>query len=395
MTRSRITLLAIASVTAACRPAAAPAPEAGRTTAYVLQLGTDTLAVDQFTTAGNRVEGTLVTHLPRTVVTRYAVTLDPATGRATQIEYNSRLPDGTMLTPANQPAVRQTTISFAGDSAVTRVTRDTVTVIRAAAPRAFPYINYSIAFFQFPVSVFRAANVDSASYAIYTGGRLTTPLSVARAGSNRYRVRVGGYAYSVTTDGDGRVQVVDGAQTTQHFIARRQGALDVAALANAWAAAERTAGRQAALSPRDTTRATIGSAQILVDYGRPTARGRRVWGNTGVLNDSIWRTGANAATQFRTSAPLVIGGRTVPAGTYTLWTLAIPGRYQLIINKQTGQWGTVYDPAQDLMRVPLQSRALSPALDRFTIVVEPTGGSAGMIRLRWDNTELSVPFTVQ
>lgn len=395
MSRSRITLLAAASVALGCRPAAAPAPDAGRTTAYVLQLGNDTLAVDQFTMAGNRIEGTLVTHLPRTVVTRYAVTLDRATGMATQIEYNNRLPDGTLLVPANQPAVRQTAITFAGDSAVTRVTRDTVTVIRAAAPRAFPYINYSIAFFQLPVSVFRTANVDSASYAIYTGGRLTTPMSVARAGANRYRVRVGGFAYAVTTDANGVVQEVDGAQTTQHFIARRRGSLDVVALANAWAAAERSSGRQAALSPRDTTRATIGGAQILVDYGRPTARGRRVWGANGVLNDSIWRTGANAATQLRTSAPLVIGGRTVPAGTYTLWTLAIPGRYQLIINRQTGQWGTVYDPAQDLMRVPLQSRPLSPALDRFTIVVEPTGGATGVIRLQWDNTELSVPFTVQ
>ena len=395
MSRSCITLLGLASVALGCRPTAAPAPDAGQTTAYVLQLGTDTLAVDQFTTTGNRVEGTLVTHLPRTVITRYTVAVDPASGMATQIDYNSRLPDGTMLTPANQPAVRQTTITFSRDSAVTRVTRDTVTVIRAAAPRAFPYINYSIAFFQLPISVFRAANVDSASYAIYTGGRLTTPLSVARAGSNRFRVRVGGYAYLVTTDGNGVVQTVDGAQTTQHFIARRQGALDVVALANAWAAAERSAGRQVALSPRDTTRATVGSAQILVDYGRPTARGRRVWGANGVLNDSIWRTGANAATQFRTSAPLVIGGRTVPAGTYTLWTLAIPGRYQLIINKQTGQWGTAYDPAQDLMRVPLQSRALSPAMDRFTIVVEPTGGNSGRIRLQWDNTELSTPFTVQ
>ena len=395
MSRTCFTLLVIASVALGCRPSSAPAPEAARTATYVLQLGRDTLAVDQFTRTTSRVEGTMVTHLPRTVITRYVVTLNPSTGMASEIEYSHRLPDGSVIQAGNQPAIRQTSIVFAADSAVTRVMRDTASIVRAAAPRAFPYINLSIAFYQLPVSVFRAASSDSASYAIYTGGRLTTPMSVARAGTNRYRVRVGGYPYTVTTNDQGEVQTVDGALTTQHFVARRQGSIDVAALANAWAAAERTAGRQVALSPRDTTRATVGAAQIIVDYGRPTARGRRVWGSTGVLNDTIWRTGANAATQLRTTAPLRIGGQTIPPGTYTLWTLAVPGRYQLIINKQTGQWGTVYDPKQDLARIPLQARSLSPSMDRFTIAIESTAASAGIIRLQWDNTELSTPFTVQ
>jgi hypothetical protein len=107
----------------------------------------------------------------------------------------------------------------------------------------------------------------------------------------------------------------------------------------------------------------------------------------------VWRTGANAATQFRTNVPLTVGGQQVPAGTYTLWTLAVPGRYQLIINKQTGQWGTQYDPAQDLVRVPAQVRPLSSPVEQFTIAVEPTGGNAGIIRLQWGAQELAVPFT--
>ncbi|HYC51700.1 MAG TPA: DUF2911 domain-containing protein [Gemmatimonadaceae bacterium] len=396
MPSSRFTLLAVASVALGCRASSAPAPELARSTAFVLRLGTDTLAVDQFTVTGSRVEGTLVTHLPRTVITRYTVALDPATGMATQIEHNSRLPDGSMIAPPNQPGIRQTSITFAGDSAVTRVMRDTATVIRAAAPRAFPYLNYSMAFFQLPLRVFRDANVDSASYAIYTGGRLTTPMSVARAGDNTFRIRIGGLPYLVTTDDRGDIMTVDGANTTQHFIARRQGTIDVITLAAQWSAAERAmANRPPTLSPRDTTRATIGEAQILVDYSRPSARGRRVWGPSGVLNDTLWRTGANTATHFRTSVPLTIGGKDVPAGTYTLWTLAVPGRYQLIINKQTGQWGTVYDARQDLVRIPVQSRSLSPAVDRFTIAIDPAANGGGIIRLQWDNTELFVPFTVR
>ncbi len=117
-----------------------------------------------------------------------------------------------------------------------------------------------------------------------------------------------------------------------------------------------------------------------------------MFGANGVLNDSIWRTGANAATQFRTNVPLTIAGQTVPAGTYTLWTLAIPGRYQLIFNKQVGQWGTVYDAKQDLVRVPLTARQLPAVVDRFVIEVDPAS-AGGVLKLRWDTTELSVPFS--
>jgi hypothetical protein len=388
---SRLTLLALA-LAVSCRPSSAPEPASARTDAYVLRLGNDTLAVDQFTRTPDRIEGTLVTHLPRAVVTRYVVTLDPTTGRPLRAEYNSRLPDGSLI-PGNQPSVRQVTIDFTGDSAMWRQQRDTAITARIAARNAFPYVNYGIAFFQIPIAALRASGADSGAYAIYTGGRVTTPMAVKRTGSNTYSVAIGGFPYAVTTDERGTVQTVDGARTTQHFVTRRQGSVDVAALAAAWGARDREARPAVALSLRDTTRATIGAAQLLVDYGRPMARGRRVWGSNGVLNDTIWRTGANAATQLRTSAPITVGGREVPAGTYTLWTLAVPGRYQLIINKQTGQWGTLYDAAQDLVRVPLTARALSPAMDRFTIAIEPTGSGSGVLRLQWDTTELSVPIT--
>lgn len=394
MSIARLALVAAAlAAIAACRPSSAPEPVSAQRT-YVLLLGNDTVAVDQFTMSRDRVEGTIVTHLPRAVLTRYTVALNPATGRASQIQYNSRLPDGSLIATAGQAGVRQVTIDFAGDSAVTRVQRDTVVTMRVAAPNAFPYLNYGIAFFQLPVSALRAAGRDSASYAIYTGGRVTTPITARRIGPNRYVFSLAGFGFAVRTDDGGVVQTVDGSGTTQQFVATlRNEPINPMTLASAWAAAERTRRASTALSPRDTTRATIGSAQLLVDYSRPLTRGRRVWGSNGVLNDTLWRTGANAATQFRTNAPLTIGGQQVPPGTYTLWTLAVPGRYQLILNKQTGQWGTVYDPAQDLVRVPAQARPLSAPVEQFTIALEPTGANAGLIRLQWGTQELTVPFT--
>lgn len=394
MSMSRFSLLALALAALGCRTSNAPVPTSAQTNAYLLRLGNDTLAVDQSTRVGDRIEGTLVTHLPRTVVTRYVVTLSPTTGMASLLEFNSRLPDGSLMPAGQQPSLRNATITFTGDSAVRQDQRDTLITTRAAARNAFPYINYAIAFFQLPVSALRAANVDSAAYVIYTGGRTTTAMNVVRKGSNRYSVSIGGFPYDVATDGKGGVQTVDGARTTQHFVATRHSSLDVPGLTAMWAQREAGARPANVLSTRDTTRANVGPAELWVDYGRPTARGRKVFAANGVLNDTIWRTGANAATQFRTSVPIMVAGQAVPAGTYTLWTLAIPGRYQLIINKQTGQWGTVYDAKQDLVRVPLQATQLPQVVDRFTIAVDPTSGNAGVLRLRWDTTELSVPLTV-
>ena len=106
------------------------------------------------------------------------------------------------------------------------------------------------------------------------------------------------------------------------------------------------------LSVRDTARATIGAATLSVDYGRPLARGRVLLGNI-LPFDEVWRTGANAATQFTTSAPITLAGMRVPAGTYTLWTVPRKdGHADLIVNKQSGQWGTEYDEKQDLGKAP-------------------------------------------
>jgi hypothetical protein len=140
-------------------------------------------------------------------------------------------------------------------------------------------------------------------------------------------------------------------------------------------------------STRDTARATIGNAHVWVDYGRPSLRRREVWVN-GVLGDTIWRTGANAATQLRTDADLTIGGVAVPAGTYTLWTRATPAGYQLIVNKQYGQWGTEYHPDRDLARVPLRESTIAAPVERFTIVLDPQG----TLDMTWGTKQLSVPI---
>jgi hypothetical protein len=111
-----------------------------------------------------------------------------------------------------------------------------------------------------------------------------------------------------------------------------------------------------------------------------------------VLGDTLWRTGANAATQFRSDVDLVIGGATVPAGTYTLWTATTPSGYRLAINRQVGQWGTVYDATRDLVRVPLRESSVASPVERFTIDVEPTNAGA-LLDFTWGTKRLSVPLS--
>jgi hypothetical protein len=164
-------------------------------------------------------------------------------------------------------------------------------------------------------------------------------------------------------------------------------------VAPALAAAQDNSG-QPILSPRDTTRATIGSAHLLVDYGRPSKRGREVVGKL-IPYDDVWRTGANAATTFVTDKDLVFGSTTIPAGTYTIYSLLQKsGPWLLIVNKQTKQWGTEYHQDQDFARIPMTRKDVSPFVEKFVINIVPQG-SGGAIQLVWDTVEGTATFTTR
>ena len=353
MSNHRITLLVLGFASVGCRPSSAPVPAS--TNSYLHWLGSDTLAAEQFTRAGDRIEGTLVVHLPRTVVTRYVVTLNPTTGRASQLEYNTRLPDGGVVQQGNQQPLQSVSITLGADSAVRRDQRDTVIVTRAAARDAFPYINYSMVFFQLAVSALRAANADTAAYVMYTGGRQTTPVGVALRPPDMYSVSVGGFPYSVVVGNRGVVEIVDGARTTQHFVAKRQGSLDLAALTAAWAQRESSAPRVAALSPRDTVNATVGSAQLWVDYGRPLARGRKSSAPT-----ACWATASGAPARTARHSSARTCRSPLPARRYprerTRSDRRDPGTLPADLQQTGRSVGHGVNRDQDLTRAPLQSR---------------------------------------
>jgi hypothetical protein len=182
------------------------------------------------------------------------------------------------------------------------------------------------------------------------------------------------------------------------------GAAAVAALSMASSPALAQGGMQAMgnqpgkapASPRDSLKATVAGSEISVNYGRPSKRGRVLFNGLGDMKwGMVWRTGANEATAFTTSKALDFGGKAVPAGKYTLWTkIEENGKWELIVNKQTGQWGTAYDAKQDLVRIPMTATNTNPLVEKMEIQVKPAG-KGGEIVIMWDTYKAVAPFTVK
>ena len=196
-------------------------------------------------------------------------------------------------------------------------------------------------------------------------------------------------------DSSGRMLTYSGARSTYLVEATRLASPpDVKTIADRFEATEAAKGGVTQLSPRDTVRASIGNDSITIDYSRPLARGRTLLGNV-IPYERVWRTGANAATQFTTSAPISLAGVRLAAGTYTLWTIPHQNGVDLIVNGQSGQWGTEYNGSRDVGRTPMQSTALSTPVDQFTISVAPRDARHGTLAFEWGPFRWTAPIDVQ
>jgi hypothetical protein len=133
---------------------------------------------------------------------------------------------------------------------------------------------------------------------------------------------------------------------------------------------------------------------VIVDYGRPQVRERSVWGGVLVPFDSVWRMGANDATHLFTTRPLVMGDLQLAPGMYTLWLQHTRTGTFLIVNRQTGQWGTGYSASQDLGKVAMTLAEAPGFVETMTISVKAQGATRGSIELAWGDKVASVPFTI-
>lgn len=139
---------------------------------------------------------------------------------------------------------------------------------------------------------------------------------------------------------------------------------------------------------------------IKVDYSSPrindpkTHQPRKIFGAASekalVPYGEVWRTGANEATTFVTGANVTVGGKDVPAGSYTIFTIPKADAWTLIISKKTGEWGTNYPgEGEDLARVPMSVSKTAGLVENFTIAFDQAGGKC-TLRMEWENTRASV-----
>jgi hypothetical protein len=379
MTRSMLALAVTLTVTS---PALAQTP-----TGFVVTLGRDTVAIERFTRTTTSLQGDVVNRNPRTSITHYSATLQG--GRVSHYEVVTRQPG----VPA---PLMSGTVTLGTDTAVIEIHRgDSTRKVRMPIRTgAVPSIAGSYAFVEQAIMQAMASGKDSLPYDLVGLGAAQANASfVVRKGRDSVIVGYFGFPAYGHIDATGRLLGYDGKATTVKVVVQRVGNVDIEALATRFATMDANGQGLGQLSKRDTVRASVGAAHVMVDYGRPSVRGRVIFGGIVPWNE-VWRTGANAATQFSTDVPLMVGDIELTPATYTLWTLPTPSGAKLIINKQHGQWGTVYDVAQDLGRVDLKTESVSPPVEQFTISIVPEGGAARLVMV-WDRTQYSVPLVVK
>jgi hypothetical protein len=363
------------------------------TVAYVETLGSDTTAIEVYQRTDERIEGDLVIRMPETRVIHYFASLTPE-GLISRLELAAS-------TPAENPGgppPEKITIAIEGDSAtVERTGGSNAGTMRVAVDRnTIPIVGtpMAFAFHEQAVRQALAAGGETVPISLLTPGRpRTTPNAIVLRGADSVSMDFFGNPIVARIDETGRILGRSGRETTMKVEGRLVDDIELRRLAAEFAARDARGEGIGVASPGATVQTSVGGANFEVVYSQPAKRGREIWGGL-VPYGEVWRTGANAATMFTTDRDLTIGGENVPAGSYTLWTTFTAESAQLIINSQTGQWGTAYDESQDFVRVDLEPESVPEMVERFTISIEEADGG-GTLHLTWDMTRYSVGFQVR
>jgi len=360
-------------------------PCAAQRSSFMTTLGKDTLSFEQYERTGDQIVGDWVTLYGGIMVHHYDIQLGPD-GAVRRYQLTLHRLSGAVNGKVD--------MQFGADSVVVRNERGEEE--RVALSGVMPTFASSIALLDLIVSRARRTHSDSSvtpvvgAFGPYRRGGMPVVFlgrDSALLGNPRAPLHA-------RFDAGGHIVALSARSTTTRSETRRVPPHDLMAAVAHFPNIPDSVPILGApsISPRDTVRATIGGASVTIDYGRPAARGRDVFAN-GVLGDSVWRTGANAATQFTTTRDLLVGGDTLRAGAYSLWTRVAPGgsRYTLVFNSQTGQWGTEHHSERDVLSVPLARASLGAPMERFTIRL-PSSSSGGELRLEWVTTALVVPI---
>jgi hypothetical protein len=377
---------ALASFVTVALVGSAAADDSGN---FLYRLGQDTTSVEHYTRSASKLELDQVGRAPRTLRRHYS--FDYKDGTVTHLALTA--------TPPGAPTPTQTIDATFGPDSMRMEIKGTAGVqhlVVAVPPGALVIAAGSPwAFYEAPLQKLVQGKSDTLRTPLYfLGANSMNSLTLRKLGKDSVDLTNDHLDhFHVGIDATGHVRGVLPIAGTAKFTANRVEKLDVDAYASAFMAREQAGGGLGMLSPRDSVKVTAGGAALWIDYGRPAKRGRVIFGGV-VPYGEVWRTGANAATQFRTDKALDFGGTVVPAGFYTLWTLPTPTGWKLIVNGETGQWGTEHKAAKDLYTIAMKMSTLPQVAERFAITVEPTD-TGGAIHMDWDTTRASAAFTVQ
>jgi hypothetical protein len=350
---------------------------------FLTRLGKDTVAVERYTMSAHELSGTSIARNPQTTIRNYSATFDP-NGKLERFHVTYQ--------PFGKPVAMERDYVYNDDSVQVIQKQDTSVRISWSPVPGRPIPFFADLFGVWNAAVAQAITGPQHEFTVFAGRRAL-----------RYQVRTTspGAVDLLNSDfgpmhakvrADGQFDQFDMTETTDKFIIARVARLDVEGLGAAFAAREQSGRALGVLSPRDTVRVTVNGAHILIDFGRPSMRGRTIFGNV-VPWDVVWRTGANAATQLMTDKELAFGTSVVPPGTYSVFTIPSKKGWMLIVNKQHGQWGTVYDQSKDLVRIPLATSPLSDSIEQFTFEAAAQDGG-GILSFKWERTQASVSFVV-
>ena len=384
--RAAPALFAVLLLVSAAAPAVAD--ESG---GFIVTLGQDTVGAERYTRSKDRIEIFQVGRAPR--VLRRHLVYDLKDGVMTHVAM--------VVTPPGSETPTQTIdAKMEGDSLRGEVKTGANPPARLAAgmspgtlivASSTPWACYE----SLMPALLKAKGDTLGGRMFFLGAGNTDRYRLTKVGKDSVRIENTHLdVYVARVDKKGRILGTRAVSGTGKFAITRVDKLDLDGLVASYAAREQAGAGVGVLSPRDTVRVdNAGGAALMIDYSRPAKRGRVVYGGI-VPYGEVWRTGANAATQFKTDKPLDFGGTVVPAGFYTLWTLPTANGWKLIVNGETGQWGTAHKPEKDLYTLDMKVSTLPQVVERFTISVEPSA-TGGVLNLDWDTTRASIAFTAK
>ncbi|MBE7174534.1 MAG: DUF2911 domain-containing protein [Williamsia sp.] len=381
-------VLLLTSVLAACHNDSAPAERYG----FVARLGNDTVSLESVTRQGNRLVSDEVDRFPAVRVRHTEIELD-SNGSIRRLVMDIHTPGETEKARDCQVIADVTKDSVLlskkdGTGTLHRKFARNGSLIVAHVPQMYSLYELYFAaaekqpdFSMGSAVPMRQFYIDREFDRFPLGNVVVRPSGGGKAEIQHDWLSGTGEA---TLDSAYHMLRYSGARTTYKVnVERLSSPPDTKNIADRFAALETKGGAVRQLSVRDTARAQIGNATFTITYSRPLMRGRKLLGDVIPL-DHVWRTGANAATQFTTPVNIHLAGMLVPAGTYTLWTLPhADGGVDLIVNKETGQWGTEYDYSRNLGITRMVAKAGGTPVEAFSISILAKDAQHGTLVMEW------------